>query len=67
MSVYFCPGSPWQRRSNENTNYFRKGTDLSARGRPRLDQVAAELNAKPCKTLGWRTPQHTRDQLLDAS
>ena len=43
------------------------GADLSAHGRPRLDQVAAELNVRPCKTLGWRTPEHTLNQLLDAA
>jgi transposase, IS30 family len=36
--------------------YFPKGTDLSACTHARLDAVAAELNARPRKTLGWETP-----------
>jgi len=62
LPVYFCEkASPWQRPSNENTNgllrqYFPKGSDLRAHGPDDLAAVAAELNARPRKTLGWDTP-----------
>ena len=62
MPVYFCDkASPWQRPSNENTNgllrqYFPKGSDLRAHGPDDLAAVAAELNARPRKTLGWDAP-----------
>jgi IS30 family transposase len=70
LPIYFCdPHSPWQRGSNENTNgllrqYFPKGTDLSFYGPGWLDQVAAELNARPRKRFGWRTPAEELDRLL---
>lgn len=70
IEVYFCdPHSPWQRPSKENTNgllrqYFPKGTDLSRWTTEELHAVATNLNARPRKTLGWRTPAEVYQTLL---
>jgi transposase, IS30 family len=73
LEVYFCdPHSPWQRGSNENTNgllrqYFPKGTSLAAHSREHLDAVAAQLNSRPRKTLGWKTPAQALQEALDSA
>jgi transposase, IS30 family len=70
IDIYFCdPHSPWQRGSNENTNgllrqYLPKGCDLSFYGPGLLDNIAAELNARPRKRHGFQTPAEVLDQLL---
>ena len=60
--VYFCDShSPWQRGSNENMNgllrdYFPKGTDLSIHSHRHLLAVENELNNRPRRVLGDRSP-----------
>nr|GID90541.1 hypothetical protein Ade03nite_94650 [Actinoplanes derwentensis] len=58
-----------QRGSNENTNgllrqYFPKSSDLSAHTADDPTAVAAELNDRPRKILGWDTPVQQFTRLL---
>ena len=70
MAVYFCdPHSPWQRGSNENMNglvrqYLPKGTDLSGYSQEQLDAIAHEINNRPRKGLGVRSPLSVYRELL---
>ncbi len=71
VEVYFCdPQSPWQRGSNENTNgllrqYFPRGETFDGIDQKALDEVAAKLNCRPRKTLGFRTPAQELDELIN--
>jgi IS30 family transposase len=70
IAVYFAdPHCPQQRPSNENTNgllreYLPKSTDLSTHTRADLDHIADQLNDRPRKRLGYRTPNEVLAQLL---
>ena len=70
VNVYFCdPHRPWQRGSNENTNgllrqYFPKGAKLGHLTQAELNAVARELNSRPRKTLGYKTPAAIFEQAV---
>jgi transposase, IS30 family len=62
LRVFFAyPYHSWERGTNENTNgllrqYFPKGSDLSLATQEQLDLVVQQLNTRPRKRLGYRTP-----------
>ncbi|MFI1255282.1 IS30 family transposase [Streptomyces netropsis] len=70
MPVYLCkPRSPWQRGTNENTNrllrqYLPKNADLRKYSQEDLNSIAAELNNRPRKIHGYRTPSEVYSELL---
>lgn len=66
---YFCkPYSSWEKGGVENFNglvrqYYPKGCDLSKVRPPAMDKVEAELNDRPRKVLGYKSPSHYSFQL----
>ena len=72
LPVCFCePRSPWQRRTNENTNrllrqYLPRGTDLSTHSAEDLAVVAAALNGRPGQpSAGVLPPKRSMNQSFD--
>jgi IS30 family transposase len=63
LPVFFAdPYSSWQRGSNEYHNgllrrYLPKGTDFSKISQKELDEIVEEINNRPRKCLGFRTPK----------
>ncbi|MFD4971283.1 IS30 family transposase [Streptomyces sp. NPDC058424] len=72
MPIYLCkPRSPWQRGTNENTNrllrqYLPKAADLRTFSQADLDAIAHELNQRPRKIHGYRTPAEVYADLLNS-
>ncbi len=70
VDVYFThPYSPWERPTNENTNgllrqYFPKGMDLSKVSKKQLQHVQDEMNERPRRTLGYRSPAEVFDEMI---
>lgn len=62
VQFYFpLPHHPWQRGTNENTNgllreYFPKETDVTDIPEEYIQEKIDELNKRPRKCLGYRTP-----------
>ncbi|WP_238592800.1 IS30 family transposase [Rhodococcus sp. YH3-3] len=62
IEIFFAaPRSPWQRGTNENTNKLlrqclTKGMYLGDLSQSDLDAIAARLNNRPRKCLGFRAP-----------
>ena len=70
--IYFAdPYSSYQRGTNENTNgllrrYFPKGTDLRNLDPKRLQRAVDDINNRPRKKLGYRSPYEVFQKHLDS-
>jgi len=67
--IFFAtPYHAWERGLNENTNglirdFFPKGIDFSTISNAEVAKVERLLNARPRKSLGFRSPQEVFDSL----
>jgi IS30 family transposase len=63
IKCYFAtPYHSWERGTNENTNglirqYLPKGRSMAHITQADLDVIAAKLNSRPRKRLGYKTPE----------
>jgi IS30 family transposase len=70
IPVYFCdPHAPLAARLEREhqrllRQYLPKGTDLSVHSADDLARIAASLNNRPRKTLGFMTPSEKLAELL---
>ena len=62
-AIYFAtPHHSWERGTNENTNglirqYLPKRTSMARVSQAQCDMIAEQLNNRPRKRLGYRTPK----------
>ena len=71
--LYACdPGKPYQKGQVENINglirqYLPKGQSLRHVTQAKLDRIAKELNNRPRKRLGWKSPAHVLFEMTAAT
>ena len=72
INIYFAhPYSSWERGTNENTNglirrFFPKGTDFNKITLKQLKDAQNNLNDRPRKVLGYKTPnEKMNDEITD--
>ena len=74
MATYFAdPYSSWQRGGNENRNgmirrYLPKRTPIAPSMARELQEIVDEINNRPMRVLGYRTPAEAfADELLESA
>ncbi|WP_141672800.1 IS30 family transposase, partial [Flavobacterium crassostreae] len=64
------PYSSWERGTNKNTNglirrFLPKGTDFNTITTEELKRIENNLNNRPRKVLGFKTPNEMRNQEIN--
>lgn len=71
MDIYFAhPYSSWERGTNENTNglirrFLPKGTNFNNISMEELKNIENNLNNRPRKVLGFKTPNEMRSEEIN--